>query len=134
MIKYSKYIGLPYKNGGRDFNGVDCYGLLYLFFKTELNINLPDFLELNYEDSWYKNGENHILNNIGTKWIKVDKPYKAFDGLVFFLGTKRIANHIGLYIGRNRILHIYESITSRIDTLDKWENKLYGIMRYYKFM
>ena len=134
-LLYNKYIGLKYKNLGRDFDGVDCYGLLYLFYKNELNIELPDFYDLGYEKEWYKNCENHILNNIGTKWIKVDKPYKVFDGLVFFLGTKKVANHIALYIGKNKILHIYENITSRIDVLDyNFENNLYGIMRYHTFL
>ncbi len=132
---YTKYIGLKYKNLGRDFDGVDCYGLLYLFYKNELNIILPDFAALNYEKEWYRRKEDHILNNIGNTWIKVDRPYKVYDGLVFFLGTKNVANHIALYVGKNQILHIYENITSRIDILDSsWESKLYGIMRYSNFL
>lgn len=131
---FNKYIGLKYKNQGRDFDGVDCYGLLYLFYKTELGVLLPDFISLDYDQEWYDSGENHIINNIGKLWIKVTPPYKMFDGLIFYLGTKETANHVSLYIGKNKIIHIYENITSRIEIIDRhWEQNLYGIMRYIDF-
>lgn len=131
MYNFGKYIGIPYKNLGRDFSGCDCYGLVYLVYKTELGIVLPDYTELQYSKDWYKE-ENHILENIDSKWSKVEEtPYKIFDALIFYgIGFTTVANHIGIYIGDDKFLHVFSSSTSMISRLEKFSNKLYGVMRY----
>lgn len=131
-MNLNKYIGLPYKNLGRDFNGVDCWGLVYLVFKEEKEIILPDYTELKYDEKWYKN-ENHILDNISNEWLEVHKPYQKFDALIFYnVGINyNIANHIGLYIGEDKILHILENRHSAINRLDQfWLSKLFKGMRF----
>ena len=139
MSNFEKYIGIPFKHRGRDFNGIDCFGLLCLIFKEERNIIIPDFLDVIYERNWYKEGQNHILNNIGTVdgtfWDVIKKkPYKMYDGLLFFLTSKNIANHIGIYINDNKFIHVAERFETTIDRLDDpfWQSKLYGVMRYRK--
>ena len=39
----NRYIGKPYKYGGRDVTGLDCYGLVKLIYKEQYNQNLPDW-------------------------------------------------------------------------------------------
>jgi len=129
-INYLKYIGIPYKNLGRDFNGVDCYGLIYLFYKNELGIEFPSFEELAYPRKWYKTENNIITDNIPDVVFKVEPPFQIFDGLVFFLNSK-LANHTALYIGKSKILHVYEGITSMIENLDdSWKRRLYCAYRH----
>jgi cell wall-associated NlpC family hydrolase len=132
MSNFSKYIGIPYKNLGRDKKGCDCFGLIRLVYKEELGIILPTFTELEYTKDWYKK-ENHILNNIPSNWVKVDYPYKLFDALIFYgVGNSPVANHIGLYVGEEKFLHILEGQTSMISKLEKYKDKLYGVMRFSK--
>ena len=72
MINFSKYINLPYKNLGRSFDGVDCYGLIWLIYKGELGIELPDFTELCYSQRWYKEKKDSIITeNIDRRWVSV---------------------------------------------------------------
>lgn len=135
MMNFSKYIDIPYKNLGRDFEGVDCWGLICLIFKHEKNIILPDFTELKYEKGWYKKGHNHILDNKGTIdgtfWDIVNRPYKVYDGFIFYLSSEKIANHTGMYIGNNKFIHVYEEKTSCINRLDDlWKSKMYAAFRY----
>lgn len=131
MIDLTKFIGLPYKHMGRDFNGVDCFGLCWLIYSDYLKIEIPHFLEIQYTKNWYDTGKNHILENV--YWVeKVNFPYQKFDGLLFIINNN-IVNHIGLYIGNNKFIHIFDGITSRIERLNRyWSNRLYSGMRFIK--
>ena len=42
MFDYKRYLQIPYKPLGRDWNGCDCWGLLCLIAKEEYTIALPD--------------------------------------------------------------------------------------------
>ena len=39
----SRFIGIPFKVGGEDFEGCDCWGLVKLYFKQVLDIDIPDY-------------------------------------------------------------------------------------------
>ena len=41
-----KYLRIPFKSGCRGFDGCDCGGLVWLIYKNELNIELPNWTEL----------------------------------------------------------------------------------------
>jgi len=131
-IDFGRFVGIPFKNRGRDFSGVDCYGLVCLVYKEILGIDLPSFEELAYEKRWFLRGKNIIVDNVYEGWYEILPPYKIFDGILFYLRSKNIVNHIGLYIGRNRILHISFDSSSIIETLDKYEDDIYLAMRYSK--
>lgn len=131
-MNLNKYIGIPYKDLGRDLDGLDCFGLVYCIFRYERNITLPDYTELKYSRGWYKT-ENHIIDNINDDWKDVDKPYRLYDSLIFYnIGHNYgIANHIGMYIDNNKFIHILEDQTSSINRLDQfWSSKLYKVMRF----
>jgi len=131
MGKYNKYINLPFSNLGRDFNGCDCYGLFYLIYKEERNIILPDFTEVKYSLEWFKEEKNHIIEHIWEAWIKVDEPYKEYDGLIFY-SSKHIASHIGLWIGEgDKFIHINDKQPARVNKLNRaYKSRLYGVMRF----
>ena len=99
---YTKYLGIPFKHRGRDFNGVDCYGLLVLYFKTELGIDLPDFW---YEVDWSKQGKNIISDNYPDIAKRVDKPQRN-DIVLFNIGLGcPVVNHAGIVVDPpNKIL------------------------------
>jgi len=126
-----KYLNLKYKNLGRDLSGVDCYGLLYLIYKQELNIELPDFVSLQYQKEWYKQEQNVILDNIWSQWEQVSFPFKKFDALLFKFNSKLIVNHCGIYVGDGKFIHIYENTTSCINRLEgPWQTAFYKGYRY----
>ena len=131
-MNFSEYIGLPYKHKGRGPSGVDCLGLFRMIYQNELGIKLPDYTDKNidYEKDWYKS-EDHLVPNINNIFTKISKPYKPFDGLIFFNGSNTIASHLGLVISSNKFVHVFEGVSSRVDRLSGyWESKLYFAMRY----
>lgn len=132
-IDFIKYIGLPYKPLGRSFDGVDCYGVVALFYNEEFNVELPDFTDLIYSKDRYnlKKKEDHILFSKDIEWVKDTEP-QLYDGLIFNSSKEcGLTNHIGLFIGNDKFIHIINTQTSMIGRLDKfWKSKLYGIMRY----
>jgi len=126
MRRFNKYKGLKYRNKGRDKDGVDCYGIIYLIFKEERGIILPDFLGVDYSPDFAKKGENHIINEKGKlvdSFQKVDKPYKLYDILLFSLKGYGIVNHCGMYLKDNKFIHIYKDSISKINRLQGfWES------------
>jgi len=129
-MRFDKYINIPFVDGGRDFTGLDCYGLVCLMFKEERKVELPDFLELNYEPDWAKHGKNHILENIDENWMKVnDGRYKRFDCHIFF-DEEGIASHVGIEIGDGKFLHVLDGREVQIGKMDIWKHRYYGTMRW----
>jgi len=127
-MNFGKFIGIPYKHQGYSFSGCDCWGLLRLIYKECRDIELPTFTE--YLQQWYKQGENHIQDNIqNVRCAKVDPPYKLYDGILFY--RKTIVTHIGMYIGNNKFIHVLEKSDSRVDKIEGyWKDRLYGSWRY----
>ncbi|MBP6386174.1 MAG: C40 family peptidase [Pseudarcicella sp.] len=75
------YLGVPYKSGGTDANGMDCSGLIYTTFKQQ-GINLPRI-------SWQQASVGKEIP------LKDSKP----GDLVFFITSKNKAgniNHAGI--------------------------------------
>lgn len=48
MCKIDDLIGVPYKNNGRDLNGLDCYGLVLLIAGRN-GIKIPDIQYADYD-------------------------------------------------------------------------------------
>jgi len=132
-----KYTVIPYVNGGRDFSGIDCYGIVYLVYKTERNIIIPTFEELAYSEYWYKKKSTYkICQNACRELVEkrfffeVEKP-KTFDMLVFMDEDRRISQHVGIYVGRGRFLEApSEYSPAVISVLEHKKYKLANILRY----
>ncbi len=134
MPNFNKYIGLPYRESGRSIEGVDCFGLIRLIYKEVREIELPGFEEVGYNNkTWHNSKGKDITDNIGSKLLRVNPPYGLYDGIIFYkyIGS-RIADHIGMYLGNNKFIHIEENSTSMISRLEStpYEHRIYAALRY----
>jgi sulfur carrier protein ThiS len=122
-----KYIGLRYKAKGRDFSGTDCYGLVRLFYKEELKIDLPAF------DSEYEATEEQRIQELFAQyregWDEVTTPLHGDVVLFRVLGKVR---HIGVMITPESFLHVREGSDSVVEYLSnpKWNKRVAGFFRY----
>lgn len=126
-MDYSKYIGLPYKDNGRDETGLDCWGLVCLFYKNELNIELPSYTEL------YSGGTDATIPEIilahKSNWIEQGIG-KVGDVCLFNIFGEPA--HVGIFLGSGRFLHVRENQDSVIESLTsvKWSKRFVGFYKY----
>ena len=85
MAWANEYVGLPWRWGGRDRIGVDCYGLLRMVYADMLEITLPDEQYLDSSEAIDKISERRCG---GLVWDSVDAP-QPFDVAI----SKAIVRH-----------------------------------------
>ncbi len=128
MVDINKYIGISYKSKGYDFNGLDCYGLVWLFSKLEMGVDLPKFEQFDPYEDRAEVARQMDLNVPLLTGFKTDNP-KFGDVVVFkFMG---ISGHFGIYIENNCVLHILKGTDSTYESFTKGrlKGRLDGIYR-----
>lgn len=122
---------IPFKEKGRDYNGVDCWGVAYLIYRDILGIELPTYTEQ------YRNtmDRKEIANLWGTTdyegWEKVNIPEPYDLVQIRMLG---VPMHVGIYIGNNKFLHCLENIGTTIGRINssEWRDRIVGYYRRKK--
>ena len=125
---YPRYVGIPYKHGGRDLSqGLDCWGLVLSIYK-DIGIKLMDIS--GYSEDWSDQGSNHFVENYSEKWERVDKP-RAYDLAMFKTSPTSVPNHAGVYLGDGRIIQAVKIgvIITKIN-IEKLKASIYGFYRY----
>lgn len=98
----SKYIAIPFRNGGRDFRGCDCGGLLRLFYQTELCIDLPDF-GVSCLDSFTI---NTIVDHLKPSWKKINWPQPVCVALMRTSDSDPLlCDHFGIVYAPGMMIH-----------------------------
>lgn len=126
-MSFEKYIGLKYKEKGRDFSGVDCYGLVRLIYKNEYKIDLPSFTEEYTQDDTLRIQE--LIAQYKEGWESVDDPVEGSIVLFRVLGTE---SHVGVVINSTQFIHVRENQDSVIESLDSayWKKRKVGYFKY----
>lgn len=93
-MNHEAYLRIPYRDDGRDENGVDCYGLLCLVFRKELGKKIPE--RIPSSTVWHHH-------------FKIHKPpplrLNPFDIVMFAEILPGITNHVGVMINERDFLH-----------------------------
>ncbi len=126
-MNYSKYIGLPYVDNGRDTTGVDCWGLARLFYKGELNIDLPSYVE-----SYSGGSDPQIVEAVSIYKDNWQLESKGNPGDLCLFNILGEPTHVGIYIGDNKFLHCRQGQDSVVESLTnpKWKNRFVGFYSY----
>jgi cell wall-associated NlpC family hydrolase len=124
----NRFIGIPYVFHGESIDGVDCLGLIKLYYKEVLNIHLPDYFYIHgsAKDSCHltiESGEND------GNWESVDDKIHG-DVLIFRVG--RYPSHVGMYLGDNEFIHCLEGRQSCIENLSNWKERFLKAYRWKK--
>ena len=131
-ININDLIGKPFKVGGRGPDYYDCWGIVVECYKR-LGSIVPDFsmsgpVCLSYHKKTSEIIENEIQKDV---WEELDKPEEPC--VVIFKEHPYFTQHIGMYLGYGKYIHISKNIGVEIDRLDN-PIKKQKIRGYYKYV
>jgi probable lipoprotein NlpC len=131
----SDYVGLPFKDGGRDRAGLDCWGLVALVYAERLGIRLPDFAEVKAMDG--RAVARTIVSQIDSgKWLPVIPGLvQEYDVVVMRGHVERIGvpRHVGVVAPHGTVLHIEDGIDAVAPRLTSHsvKDRICGIYRHH---
>lgn len=125
----SNYIDTPFVHQGRvPGSGLDCVGV-YVCAAHAVGLKLHDFIAYGKEAS-----SKELLARLKENFVLVEPKEKQKDDLLlFWVITKNIPQHIGLYGGNGSFIHAYSRPQYgkvRLDSLEgRWEKHLHSVWR-----
>lgn len=126
----AKYIGLPYKEGGRGPDTFDCWGLVRWIYEQEFQILLPDYPGIS---SASVSGGRHTAARLSleSEWSRVEIP---FDGCGVGMSQSRFVHHVGLYVtaGRGKVIHAWKGANTIADGIPKLIFKGFRSLTFYR--
>jgi cell wall-associated NlpC family hydrolase len=124
----NKYIGIPFVDKGSSLEACDCYGLVRLVYKEELQTTIPDF---NSSCKDTKRIFSDYLKQIAEHWKLVQEP-QLYDVIAMAYDPQhpKIVQHFGIYIGNGMMLHTLEHIGSFTVKVSEFQYYIKGIYRW----
>ena len=99
------YVGVPFRDGGRDQAGWDCWGLVRFAHWDEAGVELPSYGEGAQDEIWRR---------------VTDLPRRRMDVVLMRrLGDSgRAPVHVGILADERRMLHVEEAADTHLVPLD----------------
>ena len=120
MRDVSRYIGKPFKYGGRGPDCYDCYGLVLELLKED-GVIVPDY--------YSPNTGPEIVAMVHNK-IEEWKQCATTPGSVLVFRLPGYL-HVGYFLGENYFIHAWEGSSGVVvERLDFWRRRLLGAYRY----
>lgn len=126
-----KVMGVPFREKGRDYSGLDCYGMVVLGMKEVYGVVLPSYVD-DYTDTGHSQQTRLELSELiamkKRKWEQVTK-YQPMDVALFNLGGMPI--HVGLMIDKKNFIHCEKKIGTVVESINSlaWNRRLSGVFR-----
>jgi cell wall-associated NlpC family hydrolase len=125
-----RYIGLPFRDHGRDRSGLDCWGLVRLVMGEQFGIALPS-LSGEYEHTLALDAISGVIERQIPAWDAVPAGEERC-GDVIILRLHGQPLHVGIVLGDAHMLHVEARIDSAIERYDqtRWKDRIYGFYRH----
>lgn len=97
----NRYLEIPFKAGGRDWSGCDCYGLVRLVLRERFGKDIPPFLDYETLDP---SEISPVADSIrtGVPATEVETPR---EGDVAVIALRGLEVHCGVFVDEKRVLH-----------------------------
>ena len=124
-----RFVGIPYVPHGRAYEGADCWGIVYLYYRDILGRPIPSYVA-EMQDRAFRPREIGPLIDAERElhWEQASEPKT---GDVVLMRNGRHHNHIGIYLDRGKTLHSEGPGPSTIERLDALHlrNRIVGYFR-----
>lgn len=114
----NQFIGIPYLPHGRAYEGADCWGLVWLYYRDVLGLEIPSYSSEMQARDFSRHSIGPLID--GEKqmsWRELPELEKA-PGDVVLIRRGLQASHVGIYAGSGLLLHSDGPDPSHIDRLD----------------
>lgn len=126
-----KYFRIPYVHEGRDFSGADCWGLVILYYREELGIELPDYKGAPAYRDWCDS--RYILeaaDTLSELFSSVDVTQAQPGDVVVICANSRVPNHIGVCLDNKEFLHTLDGHGPAVSRLSTWRRRVHKLYRH----
>jgi cell wall-associated NlpC family hydrolase len=122
------YIGLPFKEHGRDRDGVDCWGLVRLVLAAQFDIDLPAYVT-GYASTEDAADIARLIRGEMGPWVETEA---GQPGDVALMRLRAQPCHVGVIVAPGWMLHVEDGIDSCLDRYEgaRWSRRVVGIFRY----
>ena len=126
IINLNDLIGKPFHEDGYGPDNYSCYGLAVEVYKR-YGILIP---KINISVCVSRQAsQKEIDTNLIKSW-KQTKNISSPTGIVLKSSDPAFANHLGVYIGRGKFIHITINRSVVIDRISDWKHKIIGYYHY----
>ena len=125
----SKFIGIPFVSKGRSFNGCDCYGLVKLYYKEILNIDIPETI-ITAEQP--RRTFANYLNEISKNWTATTPAKNVVVAMSVNAEHPSLVTHFAVMIDDKRFIDTRENMSSYLTSIDdeRIKNQIKGFYKW----
>ncbi len=124
-------IEVPFVEKGRSLFGWDCWGMVFLFHRHVLGVELPSYSEQYINAGSSVEGRAQLAGLIGKNLKGWDRVEAAETGDVVLLNINGHPIHVGIAIDAGRMLHTEAKCNTIIERLASpmWSRRIEGFYR-----
>lgn len=128
----AQYIGIPYKTGGRDRDGIDCWGLVNLVWREQFGIDLPDY----DGPLWHPNKSTAREVSTGAAaYSALFRPVpqgeeRCGDGILFRMRGYPL--HLAIVVAPGFMMHVEDNADTCVERYAafQWQKRIIDFYRY----
>jgi cell wall-associated NlpC family hydrolase len=124
------YVGIPYRNKGRDRSGLDCWGLVRLVLAEQFGIKVPSYAD-RYASASEADEVTRLMGGEMGPWREIARDIACPGDLVLcrFLGEPC---HVGVLAAPRLMLHVAIGVDTALVCLDSlcWARRVIGVYRH----
>ncbi len=128
------YIGLPFKEHGRERTGLDCWGLVRLVLAEQFGFHVPSYVA-DYTRTTDAASISKLISREALDWRSVARGDESL-GDVLVMRMRGQPMHVGLVAGDGQMLHVERGVNSALEryTGARWASRIDAIYRYRTYL
>lgn len=126
----TRYVGLPYRAGGRERDGLDCWGLIRLIYREEKGILLPEIPGTVQNEQ--VNVSREVLAQCSEGWVEQAFPTEM---CAVGMSRKEHIHHGGIWTVADggKIIHCWDGLPVVADTRKNLNLRGLRIIKFFSY-